>query len=77
MRFCFTRSSRRHKIGRAHAEAALASAGDPFFDDRGDLNWLGSDDRGLELHIVGFIAAEDPNLVVIKHVFPLALKEKP
>jgi len=48
MGFCFTRSSRRHKIGRSHAVAALASAGDPFFDDKGDLNWIGPVDRGLE-----------------------------
>jgi hypothetical protein len=29
----------------------------------------------VELHIVGFVAEEAPNLVVIKHVFPTALKE--
>jgi hypothetical protein len=76
VKFYFTRSSRRHKIGRAHALAALARAGAPTLDDKSDLEWTAADDRGVELHIVGFVAEEDPNLVVIKHVFPTALKEK-
>lgn len=76
MRFYFTRSSRRHKIGRAHALAALANAGEPTVMDNGDLRWVGRDDRGVELELVAFVAEEDPELAVIKHVFPLALKEK-
>lgn len=76
MRFYFTRSSRRHKIGRAHALAALANAGEPTVLDNGDLRWVASDDRGVELELIAFVAEEDPDLAVIKHVFPTALKEK-
>jgi len=76
VRFKFTRSSRRHKIGRAHTLAALADAGTPGVMDNGDLEWTGRDDRGIELHIVAFIDEDDPDLAVIKHVFPTALKEK-
>jgi hypothetical protein len=74
MRFAFTQSSRRHKIGRAHTLAALANAGMPTIDTNGDLRWVAPDDRNVELEIVGFVADEDSNLVVIKHVFPTALK---
>jgi hypothetical protein len=75
MRFYLTRSSRRHKIGKAHVLAALANAGTPTVLPNGNLYWLGVDDRGVELEIIAFIAVEDPNLAVIKHVFPTALKE--
>ena len=74
MKLKFINSARRHRIGKAHALAAIANAGSPVVLDNGDLEWIGNDDRGLELHILGFIAAEDPDLVIIKHVFPTALK---
>ena len=74
MKFYFGRSARRHKIGKAHALAALAKAGEPFAVD-GQLHWFSSDDRGVELHIIGKPAVEDPDLVVIYHVFPMNLKE--
>jgi len=71
VRFYFTRSARHHKIGRAHALAAPANAGPPSIDGN-RLEWIASDDRGVELHIVGKIA--DENLVVIRHVMPTDLR---
>ena len=76
MRVQFTRSARRHKIGKAHALAAIANAGTPVVLPNGNLEWTGDDDRGIELHIVAFIAAEDHDLALVKHVFPTALKGK-
>ena len=49
--------------------AAIADAGTPTLV--GDqLHWVGKDDRGVELHVVGFVAAEDPDLVIVIHVQP-------
>lgn len=76
MRLQFTRSARRHKIGKAHALAAIANAGNPTVLPNGNLEWIGDDDRGVELRVIAFIAAEDHNLALVKHVFPTALKGK-
>jgi hypothetical protein len=76
MRLRFISTSRTHKIGKAHALSAIAQAGDPVLLPNGDLEWLADDDRGVELHIVGFPASEDPDLILIKHVFPTALRGK-
>ena len=70
LRFYFTRTSRRHKIGRAHTLVGLFNAGDPVMDPNGDLRWQGFDDRGICLEIVGFVSREDENLIIIKHVMP-------
>ena len=75
-RFRFTKQSRRHRIGRAHALAAMRSAGMPVVDERGDLWWIGADDRGVELEIVGFVDQNDSTTVVIKHVMPRAFRRK-
>jgi hypothetical protein len=68
MRFYLARSARRHRIGKAHALAALQ---EPYtvLDD-GAFERFAPDDRGVELHILGHPADEDPNLVVIYHVQP-------
>jgi len=73
MRFYFGRSARRHKIGQAHALAAIATAGDPIVTQEPDgprLHWTAEDDRGIELHIIGRIAAEDAHTVIVYHVMP-------
>ena len=75
LRYKFTRSARWHKIGRAHAWAALLGAGVPSTDPNGNLRWVGVDDRGVELEIVGFVAAEDDDLVMIKHVMPTQFRK--
>ena len=74
MRFYFARTARRHKISKPHALAAIANAGAPTVAN-GCLNWIGMDDRGVELHIKGRPSIEDPeNLVIIFHVMPTDLR---
>ena len=82
MQFRFARSARRHLIGRAHALATLASAAVPTVREgehdgvtRVYFDWVGVDDRGVELEITGRLSREDPDLVIILHVMPTALKE--
>ena len=77
VKFLFARSARRHKIGRAHALAALTKAGEPIQLPNLDYLWIASDDRGIELEIIGFRAQEDENLVIVKHVIPTDLRRKP
>jgi hypothetical protein len=75
MRYQFTRSARRHRIGRAAAWEALHDAGAPVEQEDGTLLWVGNDARGRQLEIVGSPRpAED--LVLIIHVFPTALRNK-
>jgi hypothetical protein len=69
----FAQSARKHKIGKAHALAALENAGDPVvvpassdaLDDR--LLFVGQDDRGVELEI---IAVQLPDFLFVIHVMP-------
>lgn len=69
----FAQSARRHRIGKAHALAALENAGRPTvvpassdaLDER--LVFVGVDDRGIELEI---IAIQLPGFLYIIHVMP-------
>ena len=74
MEVLWSQSSRRHRIGRAHARHVMATveptesvttAGHPA------LPWIGTDDRGVELEIV---AAMLPDLYLVVHVMPTALR---
>lgn len=73
----FAQSARKHKIGRAHALAALENAGDPVvvsapsddLDDR--LVFIGKDDRGVELEI---IAIQLPDFLYVIHVMPTVFR---
>jgi hypothetical protein len=73
----FANSARRHRIGKAHALAALENAGDPTvvvapsddLDDR--LVFVGTDDRGVELEI---IAIQLPGFLYVIHVMPTAFR---
>lgn len=69
MKFQFTRSSRKHRIGRASAKSALIAAGLPRLLDTGKLMWVGVDERGREREIVG-VPIEAEELVLIIHVMP-------
>lgn len=82
MRFYFSRSARRHKIGKSHALAALNQGTVPTVEVReheGEirtyLEWVAVDDRGIELEIAGRVADEDPDLVVIIHVMPTEFRK--
>jgi hypothetical protein len=69
----FTQSARKHKIGKAHALAALESAGEPVIvpapsDDLDDrLVFIGKDDRGIELEV---IAVQLTDYLLVIHVMP-------
>ena len=72
----FTQSARKRRIGKAHVLAAMNSAGEPTVvagapgeDDR--LLWIGVDDRGVELEIIG---VDLPAYLLIMHVMPYAYR---
>ena len=74
----FTQSARKRRIGKAHVIVALNNAGDPTrFPASGDLDqrllWVGPDDRGVMLEIIGI---DLPEYLLIIHVMPLAYRRK-
>ena len=75
MRIEFTKSSRKHRIskGRAlwviiHTASELASV-----DGRTEVKWIGKDNRGLELEIIGVI---EEDRVLIVHVMPNSFRRR-
>ena len=75
MRITFTRASRKHRIGRASARAAIESAGEPIEQIDGALLWIGVDERGRELEIIG-VPLWDQDIALIVHVMPTAFRRK-
>lgn len=77
MELRFTQSARKHRIGRGHVAFVLRTY-EPVATEtkRGDaaLVWIGSDETGRELEIVG---VEVGGYLLIIHVFPTALRRKP
>ena len=74
----FSRSARRHRIGKAralhvieHAEPQVVPAG-KFPDEQ--LVWIGQDNRGIELEIV---AVSKPDVLLVTHVMPTYLRRRP
>ena len=72
----FTQSARKRRIGKAHVLVAMNDAGEPTVvagdegeDDR--LLWIGVDDRGIELEIIG---VDLPDYLLIMHVMPYAYR---
>lgn len=73
MRVRFAQAARKHRIGKAHALAAMENADDPKIvpasdgqaDDR--LVFIGVDDRGVELEV---IAIQLPDYLFVIHVMP-------
>lgn len=76
----FTQSARRHRIGRAHAKYVIATYEPvPTFTPRGEpgLEWVGADETGRELHVIGAWKGHRGALViVVMHVFPTALNRR-
>ena len=72
------RSSRRHRIGRAHAHHVITSTEPSVVPTEEGLDqrlvWVGEDDRGIELEIV---ALDLPDAVVVIHVMPTELRRTP
>jgi hypothetical protein len=81
MRTKIARQARRHKIGKGHITAVMAS--DPVEATRPngetELSWIAPDDRGIELEIIAVLTTDDrtgaPILLVI-HAMPTALRER-
>jgi hypothetical protein len=71
----FTRSARKHRIGKAHAMHVIRTVEPELMpatetaDAR--LSWVGEDDRGVELEIVALVL-EDMWLVI--HVMPTSYR---
>lgn len=73
MRVRFAQAARKHRIGKAHALAAMENAGNPKIvpasdgesDDR--LVFVGVDDRGVELEV---IAVQLADYLFVIHVMP-------
>lgn len=65
----FTKSSRKHRIGKAHVIHVIKNCEPKFRTLDGVLQiiWLGADDRGLELEILGIL---DGDLILVIHVMP-------
>lgn len=77
MELAWTQSSRKHRIGRAHARHVINTVEPTAIttaDGSEGLLWVGPDDRGLELEIV---AAVLPGLYLVIHVMPAALRGGP
>lgn len=73
----FTRSTRKHRIGRAHAlhvmntsEPAITPATTDASERR---TWIGPDDRDLELEIVAVV---EPDYLLVIHVMPTDLRRR-
>jgi hypothetical protein len=74
----FTQSARKHRIGKAHVLAAMDAAGEPeVIPAEGDLDerllWIGEDDRGVELEVIGI---DLPDYLLIIHVMPTAYRRR-
>jgi hypothetical protein len=67
----FTRDARKHKIGHARARFVIENnepmQGPGLFRNEKKLTWIGIDDRGLELEVIGI---EDEYEIFIIHVMP-------
>lgn len=73
MEIRFTRSARKHRIGRARALEAMNDAGEPQripTQEEGlsdQFLWIGRDSRGVLLEV---IAVERPDCLLVIHVMP-------
>lgn len=78
MEFKFTRSARKHRVGRARALYVISNATEAMTTttNQGALGHLiiGRDDRGVELEIT-FVATDDVYLVI--HVMPTSYRSQP
>lgn len=74
----FVRSSRKHRIGKAHALHVIDNSPPTDLPAVEDFDprrvWRGLDDRGLELEVVAIIL---PTELLVIHVMPTSLRRKP
>lgn len=71
----FTQSARKHKIGKARAISVLEGVNPQELFSKGSeerrFRWVGVDNRGLELEIIGVLTSE---CLLIIHVMPSRFK---
>ena len=80
MKLKLTQAARKHRIGAARI-AHVVSTSQPTVGVRPsgepEYYWIGGDDRGLELEIVGVLVQTDGEpAVLISHAMPTALRRK-
>lgn len=75
MRIEFTKSARKHKIGKQRVREVIATSTPTMFFEGGvsKLRWVGKDRRGLELEI---LALEEGEVWLVIHVMPLNFRRR-
>ena len=75
MRIEFTKSARKHKIGKQRVREVIATSTPTLFFEGGvsKLRWVGKDRRGLELEI---LALEEGEVWLVIHVMPLNFRRR-
>ena len=75
MRIEFTKSARKHKIGKQRVMEVIATSTPTMFFEGGvsKLRWVGRDRRGLELEI---LALEEGEVWLVIHVMPLNFRRR-
>jgi len=71
-RYEFSRSARRHRIGKGRALSVIHGT-KPQELVNGQRLWVGHDDRGMELEI---IAVERPDCWLVIHVMPMQYRRR-
>jgi hypothetical protein len=71
----FTKSARKHKIGKQRVREVIATSTPTMFFEGGvsKLRWVGKDRRGLELEI---LALEEGEAWLVIHVMPLNFRRR-
>jgi len=71
----FTKSARKHKIGKQRVREVIATSTPTVFFEGGvsKLRWVGRDPRGLELEI---LALEEGEVWLVIHVMPLNFRRR-
>ena len=75
MKIEFTKSARKHKIGKQRVREVIATSTPTLFFEGGvsKLRWVGKDRRGLELEI---LALEEGEVWLVIHVMPLNFRRR-
>jgi len=75
VRIEFTKSARKHKIGKQRVREVIATSTPTLFFEGGvnKLRWIGKDRRGLELEI---LALEEGEVWLVIHVMPLNFRRR-
>ena len=75
MKIEFTKSARKHKIGKQRVREVIATSTPTLFFEGGvsKLRWIGKDRRGLELEI---LALEEGEVWLVIHVMPLNFRRR-